>query len=110
MSASQLVAKANVAFGPERDEPVPCCRRPTCPKPAVRSHGVDQARSRRELTFVTVETVGLVRLLANFPSDDKWPVLRKLTADPSPLVRASAAEALGERPDQANTAAAYAIR
>ena len=31
--------------------------------------------------------------------------LRKLTADPSPLVRASVAEALGERPDQANTAA-----
>ena len=52
-----------------------------------------------------IHTASLVRLLANCPSDDKWPVLRKLTADPSPLVRASAAEALGERPDQANTAA-----
>jgi Tfp pilus assembly protein PilF len=52
-----------------------------------------------------IHTASLVRLLANCPSDDKWPVLRKLTADPSPLVRASAAEALGERPDHANTAA-----
>ena len=52
-----------------------------------------------------IHTASLVRLLASCPSDDKWPALRKLTADPSPLVRASAAEALGERPDQANTAA-----
>jgi Tfp pilus assembly protein PilF len=52
-----------------------------------------------------IHTASLVRLLADCPSDDKWPVLRKLIADPSPLVRASAAEALGQRPDQANTAA-----
>ena len=52
-----------------------------------------------------IHTASLVRLLANCPSDDKWPVLRKLITDPSPLVRASVAEALGERPDQANTAA-----
>ena len=52
-----------------------------------------------------IQTASLVRLLANCPSDDKWPVLRKLAADPSPLVRASVAEALGERLDQPNTAA-----
>ena len=52
-----------------------------------------------------IQTVSLVRLLANCPPDDKWPVLRKLTDDPSPLVRASAAEALGERLDQANAGA-----
>jgi len=49
-----------------------------------------------------IQTVSLVRLLANCPADDKWPVLRKLTGDSSPLVRASAAEALGERVDPAN--------
>lgn len=52
-----------------------------------------------------VQTASLVRLLADCPSDDKWPALRKLMADPSPLVRASAAEALGQRLDQANVAA-----
>ena len=55
------------------------------------------SRSREE-----IPTASLVRLLANCPSEDKWPVLRKLMADPSPLVRACVAEALGERPDQAN--------
>ena len=50
-----------------------------------------------------IQTVSLVRLLANCPADDKWPVLRKLADDPSPLVRASAVEALGQRLDQANT-------
>jgi tetratricopeptide (TPR) repeat protein len=49
-----------------------------------------------------IQTVSLVRLLANCPADDKWPVLRRLTGDPSPLVRASAAEALGERLDPEN--------
>jgi tetratricopeptide (TPR) repeat protein len=49
-----------------------------------------------------IQTVSLVRLLANCPADDKWPVLRKLTDDASPLVRAGAVEALGERPDQPN--------
>ena len=47
-----------------------------------------------------IHTASLVRLLANCPSDDKWPVFRKLLADPSPLVRGSVAEALGERLDQ----------
>ena len=42
-----------------------------------------------------IQTVSLVRLLAGCPADDKWPVLRKLTEDSSPLVRAGAAEALG---------------
>ena len=49
-----------------------------------------------------IHTVSLVRLLAGCPSDDKWAVLRELMADPSPLVRASVAEALGERPDAFN--------
>jgi len=52
-----------------------------------------------------IQTVSLVRLLANCPADDKWPVLRKLTDDSSPLVRAGVAEALGERVDPTNLAA-----
>ena len=52
-----------------------------------------------------IQTVSLVRLLANCPAEEKWPVLRKLVDDPSPFVRASAAEALGLRPDAANAAA-----
>jgi tetratricopeptide (TPR) repeat protein len=52
-----------------------------------------------------IQTTSLVRLLANCPSDDKWPVLRKLTADSSPLVRAAVAEALGQRLDEANVTA-----
>ena len=49
--------------------------------------------------------VSLVRLLANCPAEEQWPVLRSLMADPSPLVRASAAEALGQRLDEPNIAA-----
>jgi tetratricopeptide (TPR) repeat protein len=52
-----------------------------------------------------IQIASLVRLLADCPSDDKWPALRKLMADPSPLVRASVAEALGQRLDQANVMA-----
>ncbi len=52
-----------------------------------------------------IETVSLVRLLAGCPADEQWPVLRNLTTDPSPLVRASAAEALGQRLDEPNIAA-----
>jgi len=52
-----------------------------------------------------IHTASLVRLLANCPADDKWPVFRKLSMDSSPLVRASVAEAMGERPDEANTVA-----
>jgi tetratricopeptide (TPR) repeat protein len=48
-----------------------------------------------------IQTVSLVRLLANCPADEKWPVLLKLTDDSSPLVRASVAESLGERLDRA---------
>jgi tetratricopeptide (TPR) repeat protein len=54
-----------------------------------------------------IQTVSLVRLLANCPAEDKWPGLRKLTDDSSPLVRASVAEALGERLDQANANALF---
>jgi tetratricopeptide (TPR) repeat protein len=54
-----------------------------------------------------IETVSLVRLLASCSSDSKWPVLRKLTADPSPLVRARVAEALGEHLDQENGEALF---
>jgi tetratricopeptide (TPR) repeat protein len=49
-----------------------------------------------------IQTVSLVRLLENCPADGKWPALRKLMADPSPLVRASLPEALGQRLDQPN--------
>jgi tetratricopeptide (TPR) repeat protein len=49
-----------------------------------------------------IQSVSLVRLLANCPADGKWRVLRKLTGDSSPLVRAGASEALGVRLDQAN--------
>jgi tetratricopeptide (TPR) repeat protein len=49
-----------------------------------------------------LETVSLVRLLANCVAEEQWPVLRSLVADPSPLVRASAAEGLGQRLDEPN--------
>ncbi len=52
-----------------------------------------------------IQTVSLVRLLADCPSEDKWTTLRNLLPDPSPLVRASVAEALGQRLDQPNLAA-----
>lgn len=52
-----------------------------------------------------VQTASLIRLLADCPAEEKWPALRKLMADASPLVRASAAEALGQRLDQPNLAA-----
>jgi len=52
-----------------------------------------------------IHTVSLVRLLGECPSDDKWPILRNLMSDPSPLVRAGVAEALGQRLDQPNIAA-----
>ena len=51
-----------------------------------------------------VNTVSLVRLLADCPDDDKWPVLRNLLADRSPWVRASVAEGLGQHLDQPNIA------
>ena len=63
------------------------------------------ARADRE----ELQTVSLVRLLANCPSDDQWAGLRKLTADASPLVRASVAEALGRRLDRANTEALFGL-
>jgi Tfp pilus assembly protein PilF len=59
------------------------------------------SRTNRE----EMQAVALVRLLANCPADEQWPVLRRLVTDPSPLVRASAAEALGLRLDQPNTVA-----
>jgi tetratricopeptide (TPR) repeat protein len=59
------------------------------------------SRANRE----EIQTASLVRLLIDCPADDQWPVLRNLLADPSPLVRASAAEALGRRLDQPNIAA-----
>ncbi len=52
-----------------------------------------------------MQTVSLIRLLANSVADEQWPVLRSLISDPSPLVRASAADALGQHLDQANTIA-----
>jgi tetratricopeptide (TPR) repeat protein len=52
-----------------------------------------------------IQTASLVRLLAECPSEDKWPAMRNLMADPSPLVRSSVADALGQRLDQANVTA-----
>lgn len=49
-----------------------------------------------------IQTVSLVRLLASCPAEAKWPALRKLADDTSPLVRAGVFDALGERPDPAN--------
>jgi len=49
-----------------------------------------------------IQTVSLVRLLATCPAADKWPVLRSLADDASPLVRAGVVEALGQRLDRAN--------
>ena len=40
--------------------------------------------------------VSLVRLLRNCGDERKWPVLRQLLKDPSPLVRASAAQGLAD--------------
>jgi tetratricopeptide (TPR) repeat protein len=54
-----------------------------------------------------IQTVSLVRLLASCPADTKWPVLRQLANDSSPLVRASVAEALGERLDQENASVLF---
>ncbi|HEY5909181.1 MAG TPA: tetratricopeptide repeat protein [Verrucomicrobiae bacterium] len=53
-----------------------------------------------------IQTVSLVRLLVSCTAVEKWPVLRKLMDDASPLVRASVAEALGESADPQNTAVA----
>jgi Flp pilus assembly protein TadD len=50
-------------------------------------------------------TVSLVRLLERCDASDKWPVLRRLLEDGSPLVRAAAAEGLGQRLDEANATA-----
>jgi len=54
-----------------------------------------------------IHTVSIVRLLANCPADEKWPVLHKLADDASPLVRAAVAEVLGARLDAANAAALF---
>jgi tetratricopeptide (TPR) repeat protein len=45
-----------------------------------------------------VVTTSLVRLLAGCPDPSKWPVLRALAADPSPLVRSAAVTALEADP------------
>ena len=44
-----------------------------------------------------VFTASLIRLLRPCNDDRKWPFLIRASEDPSPLVRASAAEALGDR-------------
>lgn len=56
-----------------------------------------EARDRGE-----VPAASLVRLLANCPEESKWAVVRRVTLrDPSPLVRAAAADLLGARLDAA---------
>lgn len=51
-----------------------------------------------------VQATSLVRLLGACPDGSKWPVLRSLAEDASPLVRSAAVEALGGRLDAANVA------
>jgi tetratricopeptide (TPR) repeat protein len=46
-----------------------------------------------------VFAASLIRLLRPCNDDRKWPVLIRVVEDPSPLVRASAAESLGDRLD-----------
>jgi hypothetical protein len=52
-----------------------------------------QSKTRDEV-FV----VALLRLLANCPSDEKWPAIKAALAAPSPWVRAAAAESAGQQP------------
>ncbi|MBN2319057.1 MAG: tetratricopeptide repeat protein [Acidobacteria bacterium] len=47
----------------------------------------------------TVFAASLIRLIRPCNDDRKWPVLIRALSDPSPLVRASAAESLGDRID-----------
>jgi tetratricopeptide (TPR) repeat protein len=55
-----------------------------------------------------IETTSLVRLLAECPDPSKWPVLRSLIKDSSPLVRSAAATALGGLLDPTNVTALIA--
>jgi tetratricopeptide (TPR) repeat protein len=47
-----------------------------------------------------VFAASLIRLLRPCDDDRKWPILARAVEDPSPLVRASAAESLGDRINQ----------
>lgn len=49
-----------------------------------------------------VVTASLVRLLAACENEAKWPAIRKLMDDPSPLVQSSAADQMSHRLDQEN--------
>ncbi len=57
----------------------------------------------------TVFAASLIRLLRPCNDDRKWPVLTRALKDPSPLVRASAAESLGDRMDEAAVKALTAV-
>jgi len=58
-------------------------------------------RANRQEIFANA----LIRLLDACDHPDKWPVLRQALKDPSPLIRASAAAALGHAPTAENVAA-----
>jgi tetratricopeptide (TPR) repeat protein len=58
-------------------------------------------RNDREAVFAA----SLIRLLRPCNDDRKWPFLIRALEDPSPLVRASAAESLGDRIDEATVKA-----
>ncbi len=76
---------------------------------------IDSARKRdwsrlgEMLRYVTssdrdeIVANSLVRLLRFCDQDRKWPVLMKAMSDPSPLIRGSAADALGDRLDAQTT-------
>jgi Tfp pilus assembly protein PilF len=49
-----------------------------------------------------IQTASLLRLLRTCPDERKWPVMRQLTNDASPLVRSTLSEALGDRLDPDN--------
>ncbi len=75
-----------------------------------RARLIDQARRRqwdrlpemlahiRDRKHDEVHRNSLVRLLQDCPDPVKWPVIRDALQDPSPLVRSSAAAALGDSP------------
>jgi tetratricopeptide (TPR) repeat protein len=90
-------------------------------KPVLERAGLIDAARKRDWTKLPgilaylsrrdreeIQTVSLVRLLANCPAGEKWPVLWTLKDDPSPLVRASIAEALGGRLDRTHADALLA--
>ncbi len=64
-----------------------------------------QTGDQQPETVDPVIQTSLIRLLANCPSNDKWPVLRLKTKDSSPLIRSAAAASLAYDPSPLATQA-----